>query len=142
MRNDKLNLLYQTILENYTQVKYEILQSYYSFFSEKANIYFFENWCRHHEQLFHTMKLEDFDHFDEVNRIFMHKRSRMASGFMQGLKSSGFPSSVLILKEILKIHDEKFKALLAVVLKYYSEELVKAQRFRKVQAAYVQSHGV
>jgi hypothetical protein len=102
------------------------------------NNYFFERWHRHHLELFYKLREEKFDNFEEINKEFIAKRARMASAFIQGLKIKN--QDLKSFKDILRIHDESFKTLLSEILNYYSDELIKVQRFRKVTAAYTYVH--
>jgi len=101
------------------------------------NITFFEKWTHHHLELFKKLSEENFEDYAEINKCFMAKRSRMASAFMQSLKLKNTSEQELdFFKDIIKNHDELFKKLLGEILKYYTDELVKVQRYRKVTAAY------
>ena len=126
-----MNSLFVNIIKKYNSLKFN---------SKDEDSYFFENWSRHHLELFKKLSEENFENFDPINKEFMNKRLRMTSAFIQGLKLRNKNiEEIKIFKELLKEHDEIFKQLLNEVLNYYSEELIKAQRFRKVTAAYVNS---
>lgn len=128
-----MNSIFIEIIENYKIIKDNLII---------LEGQFFENWCRIHIELFKKLSEENFENFDEINKNFMKKRSRMASAFMQGLKTKdNNVNQIKKFKALLKEHDEVFKKLLNDVLIYYSDELIKVQRYRKVTAAYDYAHG-
>lgn len=136
------------IIEKYKIQKLYLLKKYEDFFNKKENSCFWEQWTSLHIQLFENLKLENNisenqNNLLEINKDFITKRARMASAFVQGLKSEksiSYPNTFKLFKEISKEHDEFFKNFLAEVLNYYSKELIKIQSFRKFSAAYVHAH--
>ncbi|MES2615596.1 MAG: hypothetical protein V4591_09295 [Bdellovibrionota bacterium] len=72
-----MNLIFNEIIDNYKSLKFNIKDEYFNFF---------ENWFRLHRELFIKMSEENYENFDEINKDFMNKRSRMASAFMQKMK--------------------------------------------------------
>lgn len=140
-----MNTIFINIIKKYNILISNLKEINFNFFNIKENRYFFENWSEQHLNLFENLSLEKFEDFEVLNKNFMSKRARMASAFMQGLKTkNNSVQEVNDFKKILKDHDEIFRNLLNDILNYYSNELINVQRFRKVTAAYIhsyQSHG-
>jgi hypothetical protein len=136
-----LNSYFSNKLENYKEGAQRLVQSFPIFFCVQERSLFFDVWFRHHQKLIQLLSEEELDGFEEINKEFLKKRSRLASVFMQRIKLDNKTGNELsFFKEILKQHDEIFKTVLGEILNYFSEELIRAQRFRKVTAAYVHAN--
>ncbi len=133
-----MNFIFFEAINLYTNLKNEILSQYFQLFKQNEMNLFFERWFRLHVELFKKLNEEKFESFSEDNKLFIKKRLYMISSFIQYLKINKF-ENIAKFKEIIKFHDEYFKNILSKILKQYSSELIKIQRFRKVTAAYVHS---
>lgn len=128
VRKFSLDSFFTKIIENYDSFQLN---------TKNENGIFFKNWSNLHRNLFLQMSKENFE---ILTREFMAKRARFASSFIQYLKTSeNSIEKIKNFKELLKYHDERFSKLLKEVLNYYSDELIKVQRHRKVTAAYLNS---
>ena len=140
-KGKSLNPKILTLSERYVTLKNNLQTQYANFISQEETNRFFTNWCGLHLHLFENFSLDDENKLEQINQNFVTQRVRMASAFVQSLKRKEKKNSELALfKEFVKSHDEVFKDILSDVLKFYSDELIRLQRYRRASAAYEQAH--
>jgi hypothetical protein len=134
-RKISLNQFFCNILEKYNGLSEDLKQRDIGFFSKNGNYKFFNHWFSLHLDLLGRLSTESPENIDSTIEKFIHKRSRMMSGFVQVCKLNQV-ESLNVFKMMIFQHDKEFKSYLSEILNYLSAELIKVQRFRKVSAAY------
>jgi hypothetical protein len=149
LNREKGSLLHPTIVrlrERYGALEEQLKKKHAHFLSNNEGARFFALWTKLHAGLFEEFHLDHPDRLEAAQTFFITQRNRISSGFIQRLKlkkQQGCVKEVeedlLAFKKFVQNHDEAFKFIISEVLQFYSNELIRLQKFRRATAAYVQS---